>query len=72
MVDLARVPIYLWRTGDALLALATPIGIACAGVLVGTVAGEHILLGLSPRTFRFAISAAIGLLGLWLLFGSGA
>jgi len=72
MVDLARVPIYLWRAGDELLALATPIGIACAGVLAGTVAGERILLGLSPQTFRFAISGAIGLLGLWLLFGSGA
>lgn len=71
MVDLARVPIYLWRAGDALLALATPIGIASAGVLIGTVAGERVLLGLSPTRFRFGISAAIGLLGLWLLFGLG-
>ena len=69
MVDLARVPIYLWRAGGDLRALATPIGVATAGVLIGTVAGERILLGLSPERFRFAISAAIGLLGLWLLFG---
>jgi len=71
MVDLARVPIYLWRAGDDLRALATPIGVASAGVLVGTVAGERILLGLSPERFRVAISAAIGLLGLWLLSGLG-
>jgi uncharacterized protein len=71
MVDVARVPIYLWRAGDELLALAAPIAIASVGVLVGTIAGERVLLGLSPERFRFAISAAIGLLGLWLLFGLG-
>jgi uncharacterized membrane protein YfcA len=71
MVDLARVPVYLWRAGDDLRALATPIGVASAGVLIGTVAGERILLGLSPERFRFAISVAIGLLGLWLLSGLG-
>lgn len=69
LVDLARVPIYLWRAGDDLRALAVPIGVASAGVLIGTVAGERILLGLPPERFRFAISAAIGLLGLWLLSG---
>ena len=71
MVDLARVPVYLWRAGEDLRALATPIGVASAGVLIGTVAGERILLGLSPERFRFAISVAIGLLGLWLLSGLG-
>jgi hypothetical protein len=69
MVDLARVPIYLWRAGGDLLSLATPIATASAGVLIGTVAGERILLGMPPERFRRFISIAIGALGVWLLFG---
>jgi uncharacterized membrane protein YfcA len=37
------------------------------GVLIGTVLGERILLGLSLRQFRYAIAVLIGLLGVWLL-----
>jgi uncharacterized membrane protein YfcA len=69
MVDLARVPIYLWRAGGDLLSHATPIATASAGVLIGTVAGERILLGMPPARFRRFISIAIGALGVWLLFG---
>ncbi|HEU4997176.1 MAG TPA: sulfite exporter TauE/SafE family protein [Gemmatimonadaceae bacterium] len=69
-VDAARMPIYLWRAGRALTALATPIGVATAGVLVGTLVGERILLGLSPERFRRVIGALIGVLGLWLLLGA--
>lgn len=69
MVDLARVPIYLWRVGGDLLSLATLIAIASAGVLIGTVSGERILLGMPPERFRRFISIAIGALGVWLLVG---
>jgi hypothetical protein len=69
MVDLARVPIYLRRAGDDLLPLAVPIATASAGVLIGTVTGERILLGMPPERFRRFISIAIGALGVWLLFG---
>jgi uncharacterized membrane protein YfcA len=67
LVDLARTPVYLWTTGPKLLPLAVPIGIATAGVLVGTVLGERMLLGLSPRRFGQVVGVAIGLLGIWLL-----
>ena len=67
LVDLARTPVYLWSSGSQLLALAVPIGIATAGVLIGTLLGERILLGLSPRRFGQVVGAAIGLLGIWLL-----
>ena len=67
LVDLARTPIYLWRAGGTLLAIAPVIAIASVGVLAGTFAGERILLGLSPRRFRLGVSAFIGLLGLWLV-----
>jgi uncharacterized membrane protein YfcA len=47
LVDLARTPIYLWMSGPALLPLALPIGVAAVGVLIGTMLGERLLLGLS-------------------------
>jgi uncharacterized membrane protein YfcA len=68
LVDLARTPVYLWSSGATLLSLWLPIGIAAAGVLVGTVLGERILLGLSRKRFGQVVGIAIGILGCWLLF----
>jgi len=67
LVDLMRTPIYVWRAGDALSSLVAPMAAATAGVLIGTLLGERILLGLSMRQFRYAIAVLIGLLGLWLV-----
>ncbi|HET9453481.1 MAG TPA: sulfite exporter TauE/SafE family protein [Gemmatimonadaceae bacterium] len=67
IVDAARLPIYLLRGGSGLFALWQPIVVASAGVLVGTLAGERVLLGLSPATFKRVLAALIGALGLWLL-----
>jgi uncharacterized membrane protein YfcA len=67
LVDVARTPIYVWRAGSALLELASPIVVATVGVLVGTLLGERILLGLPVDRFRRIVSALIGLLGIWLL-----
>jgi uncharacterized membrane protein YfcA len=69
LVDIARTPIYLYGAGDRLVALWSVIALAIAGVLAGTVVGERLLLGLSPRRFRILVSVAIGLLGLWFLLG---
>lgn len=71
LVDLARTPVYLWNAGPALARLWMPIGIAAVGVLAGTLLGERILLGLSVRRFGQVVGVAIGLLGLWILFGAG-
>ena len=70
VVDLARTPVYLASAGSALLPLAIPIGVAAAGVLLGTLIGERILFGLSRDSFGKIVGAAIGILGLWLLFGA--
>ena len=43
--------------------------VATVGVVVGTMAGERVLLGLTPERFRLVVSALIGLLGLGLLTG---
>ena len=67
LVDAVRTPIYIWRAGDVLPTLAGPLAVATAGVLIGTLLGERILLGLSMRQFRYAIAVLIGLLGGWLV-----
>ena len=67
LVDLARTPVYLWSGGQKLLPLAAPIALASAGVLIGTLIGERILLGLPRRRFGQVVGGAIGILGLWLL-----
>ena len=70
LVDTARTPIYVWRAGSTLAALTTPIAVATVGVLVGTLLGERLLLGLPVERFRRIVSALIGLLGIWLLGSS--
>jgi uncharacterized protein len=67
LVDAARTPVYLWHSGEVLLMLWTPIVVATAGVLIGTLVGERILLGLPPRRFGQTIGGAIGALGIWML-----
>ena len=68
LVDAARTPVYLWRAGTELLGLWPLIATAIVGVVVGTLAGERLLLGLTPQRFGRIIAAAIGVLGVWLLF----
>ena len=46
------------------------VAVTMVGVLVGTLVGEHLLLGLSRDRFRIVVSVAVGLLGLWFLLGS--
>ena len=67
LVDLGRTPIYIWRAGAALEPLWQLIGIASAGVLLGTVIGERALRALSPATFRWIIHVTIGALGIWFI-----
>ena len=67
IVDAVRTPVYLWHSGPVLLSLWAPILVATVGVLIGTVVGERLLLGLSPRRFGQIIGGAIGALGIWLL-----
>ena len=67
LVDLARAPVYLWRTGAELVGLWVPIALATAGVLGGTLLGERVLVGMPPERFRKAVSVAILGLGALLL-----
>jgi uncharacterized membrane protein YfcA len=67
LVDTVRTPVYLWHSGSVMLTLWAPIIVATAGVLIGTIVGERILLGLSPRRFGQTIGVAIGALGIRML-----
>jgi uncharacterized membrane protein YfcA len=67
IVDAARLPIYLFRAGDGLMELWRPIAVATLGVLLGTLAGERILLGLRAGAFKRVVAMLIGVLGFWLL-----
>ena len=67
LVDAARMPVYVWRSTPALLANLVIIIVATTGVLIGTLLGERILLGLSLGRFRRIVSLLIGLLGIGLL-----
>ncbi|MCX5754923.1 MAG: TSUP family transporter [Gemmatimonadetes bacterium] len=67
LVDVARTPIYLWRAGPELLGLYQPLGVATVGVLIGTLLGERVLLGIPPKRFRMIVGAVIGALGVWIV-----
>jgi uncharacterized membrane protein YfcA len=68
LVDAARAPVYLVTAGRALTALWQPISVATAGVVLGTLLGERILLGMPKDRFATVVGVAVGLLGVWLLF----
>ena len=68
LVDAARMPVYLWRSGAALVPLAAPIGVASIGVVIGTLLGERALLGLGRDAFRRIVAVIVGALGVWLLW----
>jgi len=67
LVDAARTPVYLARSGSVLLEYAGPIAVAAIGCLLGTVLGERILIGTSPDRYRRLVGAAVALVGLWLV-----
>jgi uncharacterized membrane protein YfcA len=70
LVDAARTPVYLWRAGAELWRLWPLLAVAAVGVVVGTLAGERVLLGLAPDRYARLVAGAIGLLGIWLLISA--
>jgi uncharacterized membrane protein YfcA len=67
IVDAVRLPIYLAKGSAEISQLAVPIAAATLGVLIGTLLGERLLLGMSAARFRQVVSLLITVLGVWLL-----
>jgi uncharacterized membrane protein YfcA len=69
MVDLARMPVYVWLEGRQLYALAADIALATAGAVAGTIGGGRILRRIPPPLFKKLISTMILVLGIFMLLG---
>jgi uncharacterized membrane protein YfcA len=69
LIDLVSTLVYLYRESCGLAEMWPFIVLVVIGVLAGTLVGERMLLILSSERFRVVASVAVGLLGLWFLFG---
>ena len=67
LVDLARVPIYLVRSGDAIAGQLPLVLAASAGVIVGTFIGVPLLKRIPAHVYRPLVGALLMLLGASLL-----
>ncbi|HYO76435.1 MAG TPA: sulfite exporter TauE/SafE family protein [Thermoanaerobaculia bacterium] len=68
LIDGARVPVYLYNEGNALLTVWRVIAIATVAVLLGTIAGRLILGRISEAVFKRVVSGLILCLGISMLF----
>ena len=69
MIDAARTPVYLARVPNELIALATPIAVAAAGCIAGTIAGEKLFLRIPASAYRRIVGAGVAAVGVWLIAG---
>jgi uncharacterized membrane protein YfcA len=67
IVDLARMPVYLFTQVEALRASWVLIVLATAGVVAGTLSGEALLRRISEPLFKKVVLVLILLLGVYLL-----
>lgn len=66
MVDLARVPVYLWTSGEELRASGMQVVIAVAGVLAGTWIGYRLLTKIPESIFQRVVGALLCCLGAYM------
>lgn len=72
LVDLARMPVYLWSSRSELSQVWPLILAAVIGVVVGTLLGERVLRLIPERFFRKIVSGLILALGLMMVVLIGA
>ncbi|HTK80874.1 MAG TPA: sulfite exporter TauE/SafE family protein [Bacteroidota bacterium] len=70
IVDAARMPVYLISEASDLNAALPLIGLATAGVLVGTFGGARILRRIPDKIFQRIVASLILALGIWMFFHS--
>lgn len=69
LVDAARMPVYAVTQGGAIVDAAGLVGIATAGVVLGTLGGERILGRIPTVWFRRLVALLIAALGVYMLAG---
>ena len=62
-VDGARMPVYLFTQHEEILAIWAWVGLASAGVIVGTVAGSRVLARIPDVWFRRVLAVILAVLG---------
>ena len=68
IVDLARMPVYFFTQGEALLLGWRYILVASTGVIIGTGMGITFLKKISPALFRRIVASLVFLLGIFMLY----
>lgn len=68
LVDVVRVPVYVYVERDQIAAISGLVIVAIAGVMVGTLAGGPLLAWIPERRFRQVVGTIILLLGISMLF----
>jgi len=70
LVDVARVPIYLWTAGPVIAGTAPLWGTAAIGAVLGTLIGLPVLRSVPEPIYRRLVGLLLVLLGLWLLIAA--
>ncbi len=71
VVDVARMPVYFVLYRDELASLGRPIVVATVAVVIGTVAGRHLLTRIPEHWFRRILAFVLAALGA-LMVGRGS
>ena len=67
IVDLARLPVYLWTEGSSIAAIWPMAALATAGVILGTLFGGRLLSRVPDRLFRPIVALVLAALGIAML-----
>jgi uncharacterized membrane protein YfcA len=67
IVDLVRMPVYLWFDGATILSHGRFTLVMCVGVVIGTLIGSKVLRIIPEALFRRTVSALILCLGVFML-----
>jgi uncharacterized membrane protein YfcA len=61
------MPVYLLSEGSSLVLHWPEIAISIVGVVVGTMAGSHLLRTVAERSFRTVVAVLLLGLGTWMV-----
>ena len=67
IVDLARLPVYLWTEGASIAEIWPMTATATAGVILGTLFGGRLLARVPDRMFRPIVAIVLAALGVAML-----